>query len=101
MSFRTCSGTSRWSLQRARSGAIFNQEATAETVRGEKPDVLIVAVGGETAVPPIPGADLALCTTAVAMLRLSKPPRGKQIVVIGGGDVGCETALWLRRRGNS
>ncbi len=48
----------------------------------------------------IPGIERANVGNAVDALSNADDYRGKKIVIIGGGDVGCETALLLSRKGN-
>jgi len=69
-------------------------EATPDLVKERKPDVLIVAVGSEFVVPEVPGADKALVAVATDVL-LGKKAVGEKVVVVGGGLVGCETALFI------
>lgn len=59
-------------------------------IREEKPDVVIIATGGEPLTPPIPGADGENVTRAIDVL-LGEPVAGK-IMVIGAGECGAETA---------
>ena len=78
----------------------LNAEVTPGTVVEESPDVLIIAVGGESSIPPIPGMDRNAVMTAPDCLKRADEVKGRDVVIIGGGDVGCETALMLKRRGN-
>ncbi len=78
----------------------LNAEVTPGTVVEESPDVLIIAVGGESSIPPIPGMDRNVVMTAPDCLKRADEVKGRDVVIIGGGDVGCETALMLKRRGN-
>ena len=75
----------------------LGQEATAEMVVEAKPDVIIVATGGTTLIPDIPGVNGDNVVTAVDVL-LGKEV-GDNVVIIGGGLVGCETAEFLVQRG--
>ena len=72
--------------------------ATAEVVAAESPDALVIAVGAEPAVPPIPGIELPLVAWAQDVFT-SKASVGETVVVAGGGGVGCEAALYLARQG--
>ena len=74
-------------------------EVTLETVQQEKPDALIIAVGGRPIMPDIPGIDQPHVVTAVEALRERSIVKGKQVVIIGGGDVGCEAACHLAEAG--
>jgi 2-enoate reductase len=78
----------------------LRKEATEELIKRESPDVLIVAAGGRPIIPSIPGIDGAHVMTAPECLLQSDRIRDKDVVIIGGGDVGCETAIVLRRNGN-
>ena len=70
-------------------------EATAEMILSEKPDVVIVATGGAPIIPEsIPGISGENVATAIEILGGMKAP-GKNVLVIGGGSVGCETADYL------
>jgi NADPH-dependent 2,4-dienoyl-CoA reductase/sulfur reductase-like enzyme len=73
-------------------------EATPELVRDVAPEVLVLATGAEPAVPDIPGADGANVFWAGAALA-SPAKVGGRVLVLGGGLVGCETALFLARKG--
>ena len=55
------------------------------------PDVLIAAVGAEPLIPPIPGVENAV----VAASFYDDAALGERVVVVGGGQVGCEKALHL------
>jgi 2,4-dienoyl-CoA reductase-like NADH-dependent reductase (Old Yellow Enzyme family)/thioredoxin reductase len=69
-------------------------EATAELVKASKPDVLIVAVGSDYFVPDALTGQAAGYVFPGEVLTGDKEV-GERVVVVGGGDVGCETALHL------
>lgn len=64
----------------------------------EKPDQVILATGAKPLSIPIPGSDLPLVVQAWDVL-VNKVLTGKRVVVIGGGAVGVETALFLAEKG--
>ena len=67
---------------------------SAELIRTERPDAVIVATGGSPLRPPIPGLDRTIVVTAEDVL-LGKALCGGRVVVLGGGLVGAETAAHL------
>lgn len=69
-------------------------EATPEMVADY--DAVIAAVGAAPVVPPIPGVEKAIpaCDSYGKEAQM-----GDSVVVIGGGQVGCETALHLAKLG--
>jgi pyruvate/2-oxoglutarate dehydrogenase complex dihydrolipoamide dehydrogenase (E3) component len=72
-----------------------NNEATPEEVRKLKPDVVILATGGVPIISKeIPGSDGRNVVTAWDVLA-GHALAGPQILVLGGGVVGCETADFL------
>ena len=75
----------------------LNTEATVAMVEAMEPDVVIAAVGAKALVPPIPGVDGKNVITAEEAYRKVKAGEdiGQKIAVLGGGDVGCETAVYL------
>ncbi len=77
----------------------LNTKVTAEYVKKEAPDVLLVAVGAVPFVPPIPGIDNSCVIMAEEMAKRSGEI-GKRVVVLGGGQVGCEFALQLAMEGH-
>jgi 2,4-dienoyl-CoA reductase-like NADH-dependent reductase (Old Yellow Enzyme family)/thioredoxin reductase len=62
------------------------------------PDVVFVSTGSRPSRPPIPGIEADFVVQA-RDLYLTGPPDGDRIVIIGGGDIGCETADWLAAAG--
>jgi 2,4-dienoyl-CoA reductase-like NADH-dependent reductase (Old Yellow Enzyme family)/thioredoxin reductase len=78
---------------------ILNTEVTAEIVKAEKPDVLILAAGTVDVVPPIPGIDLPHVHFCYDADRGSVRV-GEHIVIIGAGHVGMESAIQLGRDGH-
>jgi len=62
-----------------------------------KPDVIIIASGSSTFFPPIPGIDKSIVVDARKVLEGSAKV-GNDVVVIGGGEVGIETAEFLGAR---
>jgi len=73
----------------------LEQEATANSIQMEKPDVVVVATGAEPIIPEIPGIANAKVVTAWDVLSKRVTVSGEHAVVIGGGTVGCETAEFL------
>lgn len=72
----------------------YNTEATVELMKEVKPDVIIMATGAIPSKLPIPGIDHANVCTANDIL-VGKVFPGFNCVVIGGGQVGAETANYL------
>jgi len=67
-------------------------------LEAEKPDVVVVATGADPAIPAIKGMDQPHVVMAWDVLQ-GKADTGKEVVVIGGGAVGLETAFFLARKG--
>ncbi|MFC1981119.1 FAD-dependent oxidoreductase [Chloroflexota bacterium] len=76
----------------------LGKEATPELIREMNPDVVFTATGGRPFIPEIPGVEKENVVTAVDLL-LGRKEVGETVVVIGGGSVGCETALYLAQKG--
>ena len=70
-------------------------EVTPETILEGGFDAVIVATGARQAVPPIPGMELPQVAMAWDILEGKRDPQGKYVVVIGGGAVGSETAMYI------
>ncbi|MBT4264603.1 MAG: FAD-dependent oxidoreductase [Deltaproteobacteria bacterium] len=64
-----------------------------------KDEVVILATGGKQAIPPVPGIDLPMVHDALQILDNQFPPQ-KNVIVIGGGLIGMETADFLTKRGS-
>lgn len=71
----------------------YNTTIRPEDVPAGKYDKIIVAIGAEVSCPPIPGIEK---TRPAEDYLLGKACAGKEIVVIGGGFVGAETAAHLK-----
>ncbi|HUJ69592.1 MAG TPA: FAD-dependent oxidoreductase, partial [Syntrophorhabdales bacterium] len=94
-------------------------EATASMVEKMKPDVVFLATGGILTVPDIEGVDKGNVMTTPELHRRVKPllkffgqrflgaatkkylPVGKNVIVIGAGLHGTETAEFLVKRGRT
>lgn len=74
----------------------FNTEISP-TMLGEPGfDETIIAIGAEPIIPPISGVEQTICATDTYG---REETLGDNVIVIGGGQVGCETALHLARTG--
>lgn len=99
----------KWPLERFRQYLIrqvkireilihLNRPATPELLRTKGYDLVLAAVGAAPVIPPIPGGDSANVVPAEAVFGHAEG-LGRQIVVVGGGEVGVETALYLCQMG--
>ena len=69
-------------------------EATPEMIEAENYDVVMAALGSSNIILPIPGHDDPRVICAVDAFG-HHDEIGQKVVVIGGGEVGCEAALYL------
>jgi 2,4-dienoyl-CoA reductase-like NADH-dependent reductase (Old Yellow Enzyme family)/thioredoxin reductase len=72
--------------------------ATAEAIRAERPDVLIIAVGSSPIVPALPGIERQNVVWA-SHAHVDTGEIGDDVIVAGAGMVGCETTLHLAQKG--
>jgi 2-enoate reductase len=77
----------------------LNTEVTLDLIGEKKPDVIIVSTGSKLVVLNAPGVTKQKIVMTVRDLLLDKQKAGETVVVIGGGRVGCETAIWLAQQG--
>jgi NADPH-dependent 2,4-dienoyl-CoA reductase/sulfur reductase-like enzyme len=77
----------------------LNTEATPEMLKKEKYDAILAAVGSEPIVPPIPGVKGKNVIFAEDVYG-KENILAENVVVIGGGDVGVETAMHLVEKGH-
>ncbi|MCD8230857.1 MAG: NAD(P)/FAD-dependent oxidoreductase [Clostridiales bacterium] len=78
----------------------LSTEVTKEYVEKESPDALIIAVGSEPLLPPIPGLD-GSNVVVVNNYYLEKEKVADDVVVFGGGLAGCEIAIHLGKEGKN
>jgi 2,4-dienoyl-CoA reductase-like NADH-dependent reductase (Old Yellow Enzyme family)/thioredoxin reductase len=84
-------------LEKSKVDVQLNTAATPEMVTEMAPDALIIAVGADPIAPPIPGVEYA--RQAVDVYPELEEMEGN-IVVVGGGSIGCEIGLEFAERGN-
>lgn len=78
----------------------LNTTVTKEYVEAENVDALIIAVGSDPIVPPIPGLD-GDNVVVVNDYYLKKDKISDQVVVLGGGLAGCEAAIHYAQEGKT
>lgn len=70
----------------------LNTEYTVQTAEMEHPDCIVIAAGSREKTLPLPGLDAENVFQAQEVLSGRKTLTGGNVVVIGGGSVGVETA---------
>ena len=78
---------------------LLNTNADEELIRLYEPDTLILATGSKPFIPPFKGHDKDIVVNAHDVLS-GKVSVGENVVVIGGGLVGAETADLLSQNGS-
>lgn len=76
----------------------LNTRVTPEMIREIKPEALILAIGTEPIIPPIPGIEKAV--KAFDTYFMPDSEIGRKVVMVGGGLVGCEVGLELIKKGH-
>lgn len=76
----------------------FCKKADITTINELKPDAVIAAVGGSPIIPKIPGVKEKNVVVAEDVFD-NKVKVGKDVVIIGGGTIGCEIALHTAKMG--
>ena len=74
----------------------LNKVAEVKDILNWSPDAVILATGAASWVPKLPGIEKAIL--AVDVLK-GKKETGPEVAIVGGGYVGCETALHLAEQG--
>lgn len=74
---------------------ILNVEVMPAGIAGMDADAIILAIGSDYVIPQIQGIENAM----VAKDALLKGISGKSACIIGGGLIGCETAVMLAEQG--
>jgi 2-enoate reductase len=77
---------------------VLGTEASEATIKSESPDVVIIATGSTPVIPDLTGVDNANTVTCIDLIR-GKIEAGNSVVIVGGGLIGCEVALWLAKAG--
>lgn len=72
----------------------LNSELTPEKITSANPDKVIIASGARAVIPNIPGIDHKKVVLAEDVL-LGKSDTGMNVLIVGGGMVGSETAAYL------
>ena len=77
---------------------VLDQSVDQNLIEHEKPDAVILATGALPIKPPIPGVELPHVVQAWEVLQ-GQALTGRRVVIVGGGAVGVETALYLAEKG--
>jgi len=77
---------------------LLEHEATAESVKAAKPEVVVLATGSTPFIPDIPNVRRDNVVLASDVLA-GRQGVGNRVVVIGGELVACETADYLAQKG--
>lgn len=88
-------------IQKVLAGPIdvrLNTKVDASVVAEVKPDVLIAAVGALPIKLPIPGVDSDHVMFGADLAQNTK--LGENVVIIGGGMIGCEESIYLSDLGH-
>lgn len=86
-------------LNKLKVSVELNKEATVENIIAFQPDTVVIASGSEPIKAPFPvesdGNNVVQANDVLDGLYIP----GQEVVVVGGGAVGCETAVFLADEG--
>jgi NADPH-dependent 2,4-dienoyl-CoA reductase/sulfur reductase-like enzyme len=77
---------------------IEHRELTSEIVSQETPDAVIIATGAQPVMQPLPGIEKNHVVTAWQVLK-GEMVSGNKVAILGGGEIGAETAEHLALQG--
>ncbi len=79
-----------------KTDVIVRRGVRADSIKivDHKPDVVLLATGSETRPFPIRGIESEAVIDARELYE-RETETGERVVILGGGDIGCETADWL------
>jgi 2,4-dienoyl-CoA reductase-like NADH-dependent reductase (Old Yellow Enzyme family)/thioredoxin reductase len=86
-------------IEKSNVRVCLNTEATPETLQKEAYDAVLAAVGAEPIVPKIPGIEAKNVVYAPDVYG-NKDNLAENVVIIGGGEVGVETGMYLAQKGH-
>jgi 2,4-dienoyl-CoA reductase-like NADH-dependent reductase (Old Yellow Enzyme family)/thioredoxin reductase len=86
-------------IEKSSVEVLLNTEATPAMLQGKGYDAVLAAVGSEPIVPDIPGVDGANVVFAQDVYG-NEATLAEKVVVIGGGEVGVETGMYLAELGH-
>jgi 2,4-dienoyl-CoA reductase (NADPH2) len=81
-------------VQKMKMTLRLGEEATPRKIKKTLPDALVLATGAEYVLPDIPGIHGANVVTPIQVLTGERTV-GRNVVIVGGGSIGCETAEFL------
>lgn len=84
-------------VRKANVSVRLAKEATVGDIVKERPDVIVLATGAVPNIPSIPGIEESHVVTAWEVLA-GRANLGNRVVIIGGGQVGLETADFLAEK---
>lgn len=76
---------------------LLETSCSPELIAEKKPDTVIIAVGSKYRAPSVEGGEKALNVSDMYF----GAPVGNNVVVMGGGETGCEAAIWLQDQGKN
>jgi NADPH-dependent 2,4-dienoyl-CoA reductase/sulfur reductase-like enzyme len=80
--------------------AVLRKEATPEMIKAKGYEVVVVAAGSEPVISRIPGANGKNIYNILNVYGKEKE-LGKNVVLIGGGEIGAETGIYLADAGHN
>lgn len=83
-------------VERRKIAVLLNTPMTPELARQLEPDAIVCAIGACPIIPPIPGIQRAI---PALELHHRMEEVGQEVVVLGGGLVGCEEGVLLAGMG--
>lgn len=77
---------------------IFGQKCTEDFLLEKKPYFTVIATGSQPQIPQIQGGERGIFANDILAGKVTLPPQSGegQLVIIGGGSVGLETAAYIK-----
>ena len=75
---------------------LYHTELTDEIIAQVQPDAVLVAIGSSEQILPVPGREKLM---PVLDVFTEQPQIGQNVIIIGGGNSGCETGIFLAKQG--
>jgi pyruvate/2-oxoglutarate dehydrogenase complex dihydrolipoamide dehydrogenase (E3) component len=88
----------KYMLGKTDAKVMLHKAPASKEILSYNPDTVIVALGSRPSLPNVPGIDLP-GVYDVRRVYEGDIDLGKNVVIVGGGDIGCETADLLTEKG--